>query len=170
MRDGFVQFLGIDPGPEQSGWCVYETPQVVTRPYVPFGLVLDAGVNENEGLLGIFRRQLNVCALVLEQPVHYRTAIAGKSVLQTMRWAGRFEQQFINQYALPVHWLGRPDVNRELCGSANVPKKAANERLVELHPGGKGKKSDKGPLFGLASHSWDACAVVVAWIMRERTL
>lgn len=146
-------YLGIDPGPTESGWCVYATGP---------SEVIAAGVDVNADLVcpGIL---IHGEQLIIEQPVSYGAAI-GASVLQTMRWAGRFEQWFDG----PVHWVSRPDVCLALTGHRGN-KGQINEKLREMHPGATPGQQRKGsPLYGLKSHAWDACAVVVAWLELER--
>lgn len=148
--------LGIDPGPTQSGWCVYDAERrEVSR----------ADVCENEVLLSsVVHWPTYDDAFVIEQPVSYGAAI-GASVLQTMRWAGRFEQA---AQPSPVHWVSRPDVCLALTGHRGN-KGQINEKLREMHPGATPGQQRKGsPLYGLKSHAWDACAVVVAWLELER--
>lgn len=162
-------YLGIDPGPVQSGWCLYEAGETRLT-----GHVSGADVELNSRVLEMVDYMDVVQNLIIEEPVNYGREMGG-TVLQTMRWAARFEQRWLDRMPESritppeVVWMPRPEVLLELIGLRHGPKGACNAALRDMHPGAKGTKKEPGPLYPLKSHAWDACAVVVAYLERERT-
>lgn len=156
-----MTILAIDPGTEQSGWCLYIGSRVV-----------DSGVSDNAALL----RNLVLKGadhLVLEMVASYGMPV-GREVFETVRWIGRFQQAWL----LPdqVEFAYRKDVKLHLCGSLRAKDSNIRQALLDRFPrtgGGKtpqvGTKAQPGPLYGVSSHAWSALAVAVyAADQRER--
>lgn len=149
-----MTILAIDPGTEQSGWCIYH----------PERGVLGAGVKPNDVMLYEIRHS---CAevLALEMVASYGMAV-GKEVFETVRWIGRFQQTWRRPDDTML--IYRRDVKLHLCNSARAKDANIRQALLDRFPragGGKtpqiGTKAKPGPLYGVSSHAWSALAVAV---------
>lgn len=153
------QMLSIDPGTEQSGWCV-----------IQFGRVMESGVAPNHLLLGKVLGWKG--SLAMEMVSSYGMPV-GREVFETVLWIGRFQQAY--EYPEIARLIYRRDVKLHLCGSAKAKDANIRQALLDMFPrtgGGKtpqvGTKKQPGPLHGVSSHAWSALAVgVTALNMKE---
>lgn len=146
--------LAIDPGTEQSGYCLFDGEKVV-----------EAGVMENAELLKRLDCGWMTQTLAIEMIASYGMAV-GREVFETCVWIGRFVQAWREPEAVKL--IYRRDVKQHLCGSAKAKDANIRQALIDLFPrtgGGKipqiGTKSQPGPLFGVSSHAWAALGVAV---------
>ena len=143
--------LGIDCGPTTSGVALYDTVSrrvVLSDSAAPLPAVLDLLRYDAIDLVAIERVQ--------------SYGIAGASLLQTSEVVGRLWQRGLDE-KLDVVLLYRREVLRALDVTGKGNRDAmVRERLIEMHPGGKGTKRQPGPLYGVASHAWQALGVAVA--------
>lgn len=145
--------MAIDPGTDESGWCLYDGARVV-----------DSGVSPNGDLLfGL--PEMPADHLAIEMIASYGMAV-GREVFETCVWIGRFMQAWRQPEA--VEMVYRRDVKLHLCGTAKAKDANIRQALLDRFPrtgGGKtpqiGIKSQPGPLFGVSSHAWAALAVAV---------
>lgn len=141
------RWLAIDPGPEQSGYVVYES-----------GRVREAGVLPNAVLLtSLEERPWPGYKAAVEMIASYGMAV-GAEVFETCVWIGRFQQAWHDDATF--YRVYRRDVKLHLCGvprakDTNV-RQALRDRL-----GPAGTKRNPGPLYGVTSHAWAALAVAV---------
>ena len=156
-----MRVLGVDPGPERSGVVVYCTDD---------RRCIYAKVIETEELLSRRFHSLAVLHMVsvaaIERVQSY--GIAGGSLLRTSEVVGRLWELALRD-GLAVHLLYR----REVLSALDVSGKGNRDslvraRLIEMHGGTRaaacGRKSSRGPLYGVSSHAWSAlaCAVVAS--------
>lgn len=79
-----------------------------------------------------------------------------------------------HRHALPLYLLTRREVLTLLRVSARGSQrdKVVRHALIEMHGGDRkaaiGNKNERGPLYGLSSHSWAAMAVAVAVRIKRR--
>lgn len=149
--------LAIDPGTDESGWCVYFNGEVV-----------QSGVMANAELLQYVQRdhfQINGYRLAIEMVASYGMPV-GREVLETVRWIGRLQQAWYAPEA--VELVYRKDVKLHLCGDLRAKDANIRQALLDRFPrtgGGKtpqvGTKAQPGPLYGVSSHAWSALAVAV---------
>jgi len=153
--------LGIDPGPEKSGWCIY---------HPTLKKVILSGVDETEIVLQWIRCReikphdfdLMNCALVIEKVVSYGQRIGGETI-KTIEYIGKMQEAW-RPRGTPI-MLSRPEVLGILTGSRSTRESGAREALIDLHGGSEvaiGKKASPGPLYGVKSHAWSALALCVA--------
>lgn len=140
--------LAIDPGTEQSGWCLFDG-----------GRVIDSGVLPNAEML-LETTWSSAKTLAIEMVASYGMPV-GREVFETVRWIGRFQQCWRNgDGPEAVRLVYRRDVKLHLCGSmkAKDPNvwQALKDRLGE-----PGTKKNPGPLYGVQSHARAALAVAV---------
>ena len=150
--------LAIDPGPERSAWCRFDSHQQ---------LVAAHGYDANDAMLELFidwQFEIEFDRLAIEWVESYGMAV-GKDVFQTVRWIGRFEQAW---YRTPVELVPRKAVKITLCNSMKAKDGNIRQALIDRFPatgGGKipqiGLKASPGPLYGVSSHVWSALAVAV---------
>lgn len=154
MQPDRMTILAIDPGTEESGWCIYHP-----------GLgVIGSGVKPNDIMLLEIRHSY-ADMLAIEMVASYGMPV-GREVFETVRWVGRFQQ--IWRYPDEVHLIYRRDVKLHLCNSAKAKDANIRQALLDLFPrtgGGKtpqvGTKSQPGPLYGVSTHAWSALGVAV---------
>ena len=148
--------VGIDPGPEACGFCIYDNrgPRVIeAHKALPIVEPLTA--------LDIYAGQAALVALARVQSY----GIAGSSLLRTSETGGRL-WQCSEALRLPTVLLYRREVLRGLDVTGKGNRDAlVRERLIEMHGGerrkAQGTKKEPGPLYGVASHAWQALAVAV---------
>lgn len=140
-----MRILAIDPGTEQSGWCVLDS-----------GIVCFSGVDRNAVVLDSANR-FDADFLAIEMIASYGMAV-GKEVFETCRWVGRFQQAW--------HWpddtrlIYRKDVKMHLCGTPRAKDANIRQALIDKL-GPQGTKKAPGPTYGVKSHAWAALAVAV---------
>jgi hypothetical protein len=145
--------LAIDPGTEQSGWCVLLAGRVIESGVAPNDLLLEKVGNSRAD------------QLALEMIASYGMAV-GREVFETCVWIGRFMQVW--RKPEDVRLVYRRDVKLHLCGSPKAKDANIRQALLDMFPrtgGGKtpqiGTKAQPGPLYGVSSHAWAALAVAV---------
>jgi hypothetical protein len=153
------RILAIDPGTEQSGWCLFEKRQVTC-----------SGIAPNEEILRMMRSHPDI-ALAIEMIASYGMPV-GREVFETCVWIGRFQQA----HPTPddVRLVYRKDVKLHLCGSARAKDANIRQALIDKL-GPIGTKKTPGPLYGVTSHAWAAVAVAVTasadgWPLPENPL
>lgn len=149
-----MNLLAIDPGTEQSGWCVLSNGAEtdVTR----FWRVLGSGVMPNAEMLtsaGAWRHN----SLAIEMIASYGMPV-GRETFETVRWIGRFQQAWHSPEE--VRLVYRRDVKLYLCGSMKAKDANVRQALIDKL-GPVGTKASPGPLYGVKSHAWSALAVAV---------
>ena len=153
-RAKLTTILAIDPGTEQSGWCVYRADKSISG----------SGVAKNADMLAMLR-VLPFEILAIEMVASYGMAV-GREVFETVRWIGRFQQAWAEPDE--VRLIYRRDVKLYLCGTAAAKDPNVRQALLDLYPatgGGAtpqvGTKSQPGPLYGMSSHTWPALGVAL---------
>jgi len=143
--------LAIDPGNNQSGWCLFDGQRVI-----------DSGVTDNYAMLVKIMFNQN-SQLAIEMIASYGMAV-GREVFETCVWIGRFMQAHHSGAKL----VYRKDVKMHLCGTMKAKDANIRQAIIDLFPatgGGKtpqiGTKAKPGPLYGVASHAWPALAVAL---------
>lgn len=147
--------LAIDPGPEQSGWCLYDGQRVI-----------DSGVAANRDVLGRLP-EMPSDSLAIEMIASYGMAV-GREVFETCVWIGEFRNEWRHSGGGEARLIYRKDVKLHLCGTSKAKDTNIRQALLDMFPrtgGGKtpqiGTKAQPGPLYGVSSHAWAALAVAV---------
>lgn len=154
--------LAIDPGPVQSGWVLY-----LPHPR----RIINSAIDDNTRLMLQLQGRFIGPYLVIEQVEHYGTGMpVGKSIFETVRWAGRFEQRILDGGGSIASYLPRRTVKLHLCKSMRATDANVRQALIDRFPatgGGKtpqiGIKKKPGPLYGIKSHEWSALALAVTF-------
>lgn len=145
-----TRVLAIDPGTNESGWCVLAD-----------GMVTLSGVMPNRELLRMLTMQRRndpwKHMLAIEMIASYGMAV-GKEVFETCVWIGRYIQAWHSPEAVKLVY--RRDVKLHLCGSPRAKDQNIRQALIDLI-GPQGTKKQPGPTYGVKSHAWAALGVAV---------
>jgi hypothetical protein len=147
-----ITVIGVDPGSEKSAYVLWDNKKILDKGHCPnkeMLWVLQAiDANEHPG-----------CILAIETMVSI-PAGAGKSIVDTIFWAGQFYQEWEGRKEkVPVH------VVRTALGAKNDP--SVRKVLIQRF-GEPGTAKNPNPItFGLQGkgyHLWRAFAVAVVWM------
>ncbi len=148
-----VGTFAIDPGPEQSGWCVLAGGRVIASGVLPNAEMLER----------VMTRKYRTMAI--EMIASYGMAV-GREVFETCVWIGRFMQAWHDPEA--VQLVYRKQVTMHLCGTTKANDSNVRRAILDLFPrtgGGStpqiGTKKKPGPLYGVATHAWPAIGVAL---------
>ena len=142
---GGMRLLAIDPGPEKSGYVVWESDRVV-----------DCGHEPNDILRGYINYHCN--AVAIEMIASYGMAV-GAAVFNTCVEIGRFVQLSKSEH-IDCSLVFRKDVKMFVCRSMKAKDANIRQSLID-HIGPVGTKANQGPLYGVKSHAWAALAIAV---------
>lgn len=147
--------LAIDPGSEQSAWCVLQD-DIPSR----WKTMANADMLSEIRYLG---GSSVLPLLCIEMIASYGMAV-GKEVFETCLWIGRFMEAWENRGG-KVRLVYRREVKLYLCETAKANDANIRAALIDRYGPGKekaiGKKASPGPLFGLKGDEWSALAVAV---------
>lgn len=177
-----MKFLAIDPGTIQSAYVVLDDAyQILSADKVVNSVILDI-IAETPGLDRVVIEDMEPRYTSGDRSA--AGAVMGTSTIQTLKWMGQFERQATLR-GLPVGWICRRDER-----SALIPTK--KNGLPPLPPGapahadgqiraaliqrfarydtatGKGTKKEPDTFYGFAGDMWQAMAVGVTWLDREK--
>lgn len=146
--------LGIDPGPEQSGYVVLYGDEVIEQGVVP---------NDSMRII-VGSKSRSGVSVAIEMIASYGMPV-GKEVFDTCVWIGRFYEATFGEPRL----IYRKQVIAHICdGDPKAKDSNVRQALLDLFPrtgGGKvpqiGTKKQPGPLFGFNSHMWPALGVAI---------
>lgn len=156
-----MRILAIDPGTTESGWCLFESGEVVNSGVIPN----DAMLRYIQTAAVVDFGQGKLFHLAIEMIASYGMPV-GREVFETVRWIGRYQQAWHSPEA--VKFVYRQDVKLHLCKTPRAKDANVRQALLDMFPrtgGGKtpqiGTKAQPGPLFGVSSHAWAALGVAV---------
>lgn len=151
--------IGIDPGPETSGvvvYCAGGSPRVLEA-----HAKLDLA-----GVRALLNGYPSFSTVVVLERVS-AGAVSGKDILQTAEIVGRF-MEFCEARRMPCHLLYRREVLKALgVGSGASRDSLVRQVVLELHPEGTGNKKSPGPLYGVATHAWQALGLCCAHALKH---
>ena len=160
-----AKILAIDPGNEYSAYVRYDTE---TQTVGEKGKVL------NEILLASVERTETSDVMAIEMPACYGMAV-GRTVFDTCRWVGIFQQAFIRKSYLVYRKAqnkeyGIDSVCMHICKNNRAKDSNVRQAIIDRYPatgGGKtpqiGTKSQPGPLYGVSKDVWAALAVAITF-------
>jgi len=145
--------LGIDPGPEQSGWAIYEGQDGDSRTPIV------SGVSANEDLLSIIVEHA-YSHLAIEKIASYGMAV-GADIFETCFQSGRMAQAYYEAGGMfDLIRVTRQEVKLHLCHDSRAKDANIRQALIDKL-GPPGIKSSPGPTYRVKSHAWAALAVAV---------
>lgn len=160
-----MTILAIDPGPEKSAVLCYD------------GTVRWSDFMGNYDVLGVLGGTSKVAMTCAIEKVESFGMAVGRSVFDTVHWAGRFHQAVAARCmeipAFDAVLVPRKDVKLHLCGSMRAKDTNIRQAILDRF-GGKeaaiGLKATPGPLYGIKSHSWAALALALTvWDQSPRS-
>lgn len=98
--------------------------------------------------------------LVIERVAAMGMAV-GDDIFETVRFAGRFEQQWARR-GLRVERIKRVDVKLAICGQARAKDANIRAALIDRFGGPLATKIG-GQLYGVSKDAWSALACACAW-------
>ena len=145
--------VGIDPGTTQSAYVAFDGERVI-----------ESMIVSNEDVLTLV--QINRYDQIVCEMIQSYGMPVGKETFETVYWIGRFAEAS----AVPFHRIYRGDVKMHFCHSMRAKDSNVRQALIDRFPpsgGGKtpqvGTTKQKGPLYGVKSHAWQALAAAIAW-------
>jgi hypothetical protein len=144
--------IGIDPGPEESAFVVWDGEKILRAGEMGNGLLLyEFQYREN------LTPPMKDAAIAIEQ-IRGFGVIASDKLFDTCHWTGRFVQAWGENVCRMVP---RKKVIAHLCGlGAKGNDRFVREALI-ARIGEPGTKKEPGPTYGLSGHKWAALAVAV---------
>lgn len=136
--------FGIDPGPLQSAYAVWD------------GIaVMEAKLLSNLDMI-LTIRAMDPSTIYAIEVVRGYGQIVGNDTFFTAEWVGRFDAVANFKAVL----LPRKDIKLHLCGNTSSRDSDIRKALID-RIGPQGTKKAPGPTFGLSGHTWAALAVAV---------
>lgn len=144
-----MKILGIDPGPVQSAYVIWDG-----------FVVLKAEILPNAQIIRELQNGLCLDACAIEKIACYGMAV-GAEVFETCVWTGRFIERWRDYAGMgdPIR-IPRLDVKINLCKTAKAKDANIRQALID-RLGPVGTRKNPGPLLGVTSHCWAALAVAV---------
>lgn len=158
-----MRILAIDPGPEQSAWCLYDTDiglpiEWATEPSRPMCDALALRTSDSA-----VRTRPDV--LVIEGIASYGMPV-GAEVFSTCIIIGRLWQAWRTLHGDP-ELIYRLEVKTHLCHSAKASDSNIRQALIDRFGPGKekaiGLKNSPGPLYKMDEHCRSALAVALTY-------
>ena len=154
--------LAIDPGCEQSAYCVMITDNF--RP-LRFGKFENAQVLKEIALLSAFG------AVAIEMVASYGMPV-GREVFETCVWIGRFTQAVVGASGKAPDLIYRSEEKLNICNSPRATDATIRRALIDRFArhdlkNGKGTKKNPDWFYGFSADVWAAYAVGVTWIDKQ---
>ena len=120
-----MKILAIDPGTEQSAWCIFETVGTKDHP-IQFGQNVNEDLVKHLDYARPWSRELPDL-LVIEMIKSYGN-VMGDSVLQTCVWIGRFIQSW---GARPYELIPRKRIVTQFCVNPRANDANVRQALID---------------------------------------
>ncbi|HEU4754722.1 MAG TPA: hypothetical protein VFU47_16560 [Armatimonadota bacterium] len=151
-----MRVLAIDPGPEHSAVCLYDTGSAG-----PIRATWTTNAHALEmARFGVLCDGETICeradVLAIEKVISYGQLV-GAPTFETVYWSGRFAEA----WGGPVVRISQPQAKSHLCYTPNA-KDAQWRAALLARFGGKGTKKAPGRLYGFNEHRWSALLIAVA--------
>jgi hypothetical protein len=149
-----VRVLGIDPGPTESAWVLWDGAAILGHGKVP---------NHEITISFFVARGVGVgrVAVAIEMIQSFGMAV-GAEVFETCVFVGRLMERagMAGGSDLRLRRVFRKDVKMHLCHSMRAKDPNIRQALIDK-VGPPGKKSAPGPTYGISGDCWAALAVAV---------
>lgn len=140
-----TDIFAVDPGPEESGWVLYQG-----------GKVSVSGVSDNEALMDLLREHRDESRLLAVEMIASYGMPVGREVFETCVFIGRLIEAWDGQFRK----VYRQEVKLHLCKSNKAKDGNIRQALIDKL-GPQGTKKHPGPTYGIKSHAWAALGVAV---------
>ncbi len=147
--------LAIDPGSEQSAWCVYEN-----------GKPTAFAKEDNAIVLERVRASLSHVSVVIEM-IQCQGMPVGAEVFETCIWIGRYASACIMEdcrNTTAIERITRNQIKQHICRSSKANDATIRQAILDRYGGRDraiGKKKIPGPLYGMSGDCWAALAVAI---------
>lgn len=152
--------LGLDPGPTQSAFVVWNGTLVIDHGYLPnLDMLAHLTLARQLGSAGHLPPFV-VCEKIERMSSH---VVVGDDTFMTAAWTGRFWQAAGDDN---FAYLTRRAAKLHICGSSATKDADVRAALYNRFGGekaAKGNKANKGPLFGITAHKLSALAVAMTY-------
>jgi len=150
MPNANSKILGIDPGPSQSAYVVWDTKtqQIVEHDQ-------SDNITFRNEIIWV-RDDIEPYICVIEGMAFYGKVMNGES-FDTLMFIGRLREIFADNHEL-VYF---PDIAYHFCNSRRGIKTSHINAVLTNRFGGKGTRKQQGRLWGVKEHIWSALAVAV---------
>jgi hypothetical protein len=149
-----VILLAIDPGSEQSAWCLYDTEKKLPIEFSTYPNSIMAAY--------ILTSKDKFSRVVCEMVACYGMAV-GETIFETCTWIGSYRQACRDRSSgIFFDRIFRKDIKIHLCNSMRA-KDANVIQVLKDRFGEKGTKKKKGLLYGIKKDEWQALAVAVTY-------
>jgi hypothetical protein len=151
-----MKILAIDPGPQKSAWCLYDSEKKVPIKFCTLG-------NNDWSRL----EQLPISCpdkVVFEKIASYGMPV-GATVFDTCMWMGRMVERIVFSYCYREDkhdFMTRKEVMLHICGSGRGKDSNIIQALKDRF-GEKGTKKKPGILYGIKADEWQALALAVTY-------
>lgn len=154
-----MRVLFIDPGPEELGWCLFDTE---TELPIEFGI---EGVEPFRNRV----RYIDADAMGIERIVAYGKT-ANQTLYDTQFESGRLADRWERLTKKPWFFLSRVDVKNALCGASAGVNDTAIRDEIRYRYNLKHRLCKKwpAPFTGLDKHALAAFAGALAWWELEK--
>lgn len=139
--------LAIDPGPEKSAYCYYDT--ILKAPTKFF---------TQENYLMDYFDYAEIA--IIEQIASYGMAV-GETIFETCVWTGRLIERLHNLGIKSIR-IKRKEVAMHISNSVRA-KDANIIQALKDRFGEKGTKKNPGVLYGIKADEWQALALAVTY-------
>jgi hypothetical protein len=176
IMKNIVSIIGVDPGPSESAYIVIDDAGVPVRNAV----TLLGGILPNGELADRLRKISPGLLMGIEMVASYGMPV-GKSVFETARWVGIFQEAAPCRSVLAYRRAPNKEENIDsvcmaLCGSVRAKDASVRRALIDRYePSGGGRVPQigtgkkPGPLHGVVRDMWSALAVAVTVLESVRT-
>lgn len=158
--------LAIDPAPKESGYALIDDEY---RP-VEFGKIPNHDLELRIARFGYEWDADPLREIAIEMVASYGMP-AGETLFETCVAIGRYE--YIAEGIAPVKRIKRKQYVTDLCGSAKAKDSNVIQYLIDRFAPdtpnrGKGTKKEKGWFYGMAKDAWQAYALAVWALDKEK--
>ena len=154
--------IAIDPGDEVSAWLIYDLDE---------GRPVDFANEEPNEMMAHILEHWTATKCVIEGMQSFGMPV-GQDVLDTCVWIGRFIEVWYRKTHREPEIIYRKDVKHYLCGTHRAGDKNVRQALIDRFGPGRSKAigttKNRGPLYGISEHVWQALAVAVTAVETGR--
>lgn len=155
-----MYYIGIDPGPEMSAYCILYKNGSDIR-VASKEKIVNEGMLNNCKLWGEDIRRGSETSVGIEMIASYGMPV-GAEVFETCVWIGRF----IEALGVRVKYIYRREEKINLCGSMKAKDANIRQALIDRF-GAPGTKKAPGITYGITKDIWAALAVAVVLMDKE---
>ena len=155
--------LAIDPGNKESAYCIIRKSD-----YRPIAFEKC----ENKFIPGVISGCSNNVKVAIEMVASYGMPV-GREVFETCVWIGRFMERALSSGKEVVQYVYREEEKLNICKTKKANDSSIRKALIDRFAehdlkNGKGTKGNPDWFYGFKADIWQAYAVGVTFLDRER--